>query len=244
MARETFLRAAGPALVVEAAEILGARGISVMPLKGVLLQRLVYDPTRFRPIVDVDVLVPEARFGEAYEALRSAGFSEERWEPGGWQVSLKRPNGILLGIDLHHRLSRTVRSRLTGDGLFQRGTRDEELFGIAVTLPSHEDLLAHLLLHATLHWIRYGRLHRPRISQPLSRRSHSTMGNARSICGARVSCRMRLSFFRWCSPRQTASFRHSKPPFAAIDAPLRRRAPCKRFARDSRRDIRRVAWRE
>jgi len=161
MARETFLRAAGPALVTEVAAILGARGISVMPLKGVLLQKLVYDPARFRPIVDVDVLVPEACFAEAYEALRAAGFSEGRWEPGRWQVSLKRPGGVPLGIDLHRRLSRTARSRLTAEGLFQRGTLDASLFGTAVTLPSHEDLFAHLLLHAALHWIRYGRLHRP-----------------------------------------------------------------------------------
>lgn len=161
LAREAFLRAAGPALVVEVAGILARRRIPVMPLKGVLLQKLVYDPARFRPIVDVDLLVPEARFDEAYEALRWAGFSSERWEPGEWQVSLKRPGGAPLGIDLHRRLTRTVRSRLTGDGLFQRGTSNATLFGVAVTVPCPEDLLAHLLLHGTLHWIRYGRLHRP-----------------------------------------------------------------------------------
>jgi hypothetical protein len=161
LAQETFLRVAAPALVVEVAEILGRRGIPVMPLKGALLQKLVYDPDRFRPIVDVDVLVPQARFREAYDGLRTAGFSDERWEPGDWQVSLKRPGGSPLGIDLHHRLTRTARSRLTGDGLFERGTGNTQLFGAPVVIPCAEDLLAHLLLHATLHWIRYDRLHRP-----------------------------------------------------------------------------------
>lgn len=160
-ALELFLAAAGPALVREVAEILGARGIPVMPLKGVLLQQLVYGPQRFRPISDVDILVPEARFYEAHAALREAGFTGERWEPGDWQVAMKRPGGLSLDVDLHRLLSRTPRSRLTGDGVFERGMPDKRLFGVEVVLPSADDLFAHLLMHATLHWVRYGRLHRP-----------------------------------------------------------------------------------
>ncbi|MEO8215053.1 MAG: hypothetical protein ABI560_17770, partial [Myxococcales bacterium] len=84
-----------------------------------------------------------------------------RWESGGWEVSLCDPKGPPLGVDLHRRLSRTVRSRLTVAGLFARGTPDSSLFDAPVVLPSANDLFAHLLLHAALHWTSTGALHRP-----------------------------------------------------------------------------------
>jgi Uncharacterised nucleotidyltransferase len=160
LAAEMFLKAAGPALVKRVAEILRSRQIPIMPLKGVLLQKLVYREQSFRPIVDVDLLVPEAQFTEACGLLRAAGFTDECWESGGWQVTLRDPTGPPLGIDLHRRLSRTSRAWLTSRGMFQRGTPDAQLFGAPVVIPCPEDLLAHLLLHATLHWITLGRLHR------------------------------------------------------------------------------------
>ena len=159
---EMFLKAAGPALVKRVAEILQRQGIPVMPLKGVLLQKLVYGEQVFRPITDVDILVPEARFADACVALRREGFVEDHWEVGGWQVTLRNPAGPPLGIDLHRRLTRTTRAHLTSAGMFQRGGLDEQLFGTPVVLPCAEDLFAHLLLHATLHWLRVGQLHRTR----------------------------------------------------------------------------------
>ena len=45
--------------------------------------------------------------------------------------------------------------------MFQRAVIDTRLFGAPVVLPCPEDLFAHLLLHATLHWINLGKLHRP-----------------------------------------------------------------------------------
>lgn len=158
---EMFLKAAGPALVKRVAEILGARGIPVMPLKGVLLQKLVYGERSFRSITDIDLLVPERRFFEAFRLLEAAGFSSQRWESGQWQVTLTNPNGPPLGIDLHRRLTRTARSRLTSAGIFARGRTDTQLFDAPVILPDAEDLFAHLLLHATLHWLGVGTLHRP-----------------------------------------------------------------------------------
>lgn len=158
---EMFLKAAGPALVKRVAEVLYRRRIPVMPVKGVLLQKLVYGEQSFRPIADVDILVPEPQFGAALAALRDTGFTQERWELGGWQVTLRDPAGPPLGVDLHRRLTRTSRSRLSVAGMFQRGKMDAQLFGAPVILPSAEDLFAHLLLHGTLHWLNLGRLHRP-----------------------------------------------------------------------------------
>src|SRR4051794_12798967 len=75
---EMFLKAAGPALVKRVAEILQKQGIPLMPLKGVLLRKLVYGEQSFRPIADVDILVPEAQFPDACRALRREGFTDER----------------------------------------------------------------------------------------------------------------------------------------------------------------------
>lgn len=161
LAREVFLREAGGALVRQVAEILAASGIAIMPVKGVLLQKLVYGPDVFRSISDVDLLVPEGRFEEAHAALTDAGFETARWERGHWQAVLRHPAGPPLSVDLHRRLTRTSRARLTSSGLFERGRTDDRLFGASMRIPSPVDLFAHLLLHATLDWISLDHLHRP-----------------------------------------------------------------------------------
>ncbi len=161
LAKEMFLDAGGARMVRIAAEVLSARGIVPMPLKGVLLQRWVYSDGPFRPIRDVDLLVPENRFFDAVAALAAAGFSEAHWERGQWQVTIFNPDGPRFGIDLHRRLTRTHRARLTSAGMFQRATIDTRLFAAPIMRPCHEDLFAHLLLHATLHWLNLGKLHRP-----------------------------------------------------------------------------------
>lgn len=158
--RELFFREGVPLLVRTVANVLLAKEISIMPLKGALLQRLVYGPAVFRPVSDVDVLVPPARFDDARAALRAAGFTVEREEPGGWEVAVRPPHG-LLEVDLHRRLSSTVRSKLSAQDLFNRGRRDTTLFGVEVVLPDSRDLYAHLLLHLTLNWLAGRGLHHP-----------------------------------------------------------------------------------
>lgn len=160
IATELFYTTAVPALIREVAEILRPQGIAIMPLKGALLQRWVYGTQAFRALSDVDLLVLPARFDDARAALRATGFSVEREEPGGWEIAMRRPGG-LLEVDLHRRLSSTVRSRLQPDALFARGTRDTALFGGEVVLPDARDLYCHLLLHLTLSWLAAGRLHHP-----------------------------------------------------------------------------------
>jgi hypothetical protein len=158
LAREIYLTAAAPALVREAALLLAPFHIPLMPLKGALLQRLVYKDASFRSISDVDVLVPAHQFAAAYAVLRAAGFSEAREEPALWEVALRRPKG-LLELDLHQRLSATTRSRLRPHEMFARGRADDRLFEAPVILPDPHDLYAHLLLHMTIHWVNERKLH-------------------------------------------------------------------------------------
>lgn len=147
---------AAPALVREVATILAPKNIPVMPLKGVLLQQLVYKTAAFRPMSDVDLLVPSALFPRACSALRGAGF--QALAAGG---DVFRRRGHILEVDLHRKLSTTIRSRLLPSDMFRRGKTDAQLFGVPVVLPSPEDLFAHLLLHMTLHWVNHGTLHHP-----------------------------------------------------------------------------------
>jgi hypothetical protein len=160
LAAGLYLGGLGRGLVQEAANVLAAQGIPVMPLKGVLLQQWVYAGRNqgARLISDVDVLVPPERFTEAHALLHDAGFTQAHWEGGGWQVALRRPGDVLC-LDLHRRLSRTARGGLTAERLLARATRNKTLFGVEVLVPRHEDLFAHLVLHASLHFLNRGQLH-------------------------------------------------------------------------------------
>ena len=161
-AADLFLSRSAERLVVEVALALGERRIPVMPLKGALLQKLVYvgQTSAVRRLSDVDVLVPPGRFAEAHETLRAAGFTRERWEGGRWQVAMGRP-GSLLALDLHQRLSRTARAKLTAEEMFRGAQPNRDLFGVEVFVPRPESLFAHLVLHATLHCVNNDALHHP-----------------------------------------------------------------------------------
>lgn len=58
------------------ARALAARGIALIPLKGLHLAELVYGDISLRPMADLDVLVPRAQAPEAVESLRELGYGE------------------------------------------------------------------------------------------------------------------------------------------------------------------------
>lgn len=134
----------GLAVLSQAAELLAPHGILLMPLKGIWLQRLVYPDPALRPITDVDVLVPEARYTETLARLRDAG-----WSLRGSNVSETsyRAPGLPLPLDVHRRLFGRAAFRLPTEGLFARSRPDAELFGAPVALPDPLDVFAHLIGH-------------------------------------------------------------------------------------------------
>lgn len=148
-------------LVARVARALAAEGIEVMPLKGALLQRWVYPDPAEREVSDVDVLVQPGAFRRAEAALQRAGFRWLRSEGSDWQSVWLHPE-VPIEIDLHRRLARTRRHRLTPEALFEAGHRDATLFGVPVVLPSPADLYAHLVAHASATLLLDGVLHRPR----------------------------------------------------------------------------------
>jgi hypothetical protein len=159
--RQSFLAAVvAREVVARVASVLDAEGIAVMPLKGVLLQQWVYEDAAARELVDVDVVVRPQDFARAEGALLRAGFRHLRSEPGRWQSVWRHPE-LPLEVDLHRRLARTRRHRMTPDALFRAGMRDEALFGAPVVLPDPRDLYAHLVVHGCTTYLMTNRLHRP-----------------------------------------------------------------------------------
>lgn len=133
---------AADALVADVAKKLARAGISVMPVKGALLQHWLYDDPAERPLTDVDLLVLPEDLEGAVGQLESAGYLILT-RPSFGPVVLRTPFG--LALDLHPSLFDAARYRLSTEGLFARSTEDTQLYGISVRLPSPLDVYAHLI---------------------------------------------------------------------------------------------------
>jgi hypothetical protein len=128
-----------------AARVLGlleARGVRGLPLKGAALAETVYDVESDRPMSDVDVLALE-RWPEATAALHEAGFVEVARGDHAWAFRDPGGRGI---VELH-------RSVVSAPGLFPLDVeglwaRSRPGRGQLPRLPSAEDLLVQLALHA------------------------------------------------------------------------------------------------
>jgi hypothetical protein len=128
------------ARVLDRLEAIGIRGL---PLKGAALAETVYDLESDRPMSDVDVLALE-RWPEGVLALRAGGFAEVARGDHAWAFRDPSGNGI---IELH-------RSVVSAPGLFPLDpeglwARSRVGRGQLRRLPSAEDLLLQLALHAT-----------------------------------------------------------------------------------------------
>ncbi len=129
-------------LASRALGLLEARGIRGLPLKGAVLAETVYDVESDRPMSDVDVLALE-RWPEAVAVLVEAGFAEVARGDHAWAFRDPRGDGI---VELH-------RSVVSAPGLFPLDpeglwARSRKGGGQLARLPSAEDLLLQLALHA------------------------------------------------------------------------------------------------
>ena len=130
------------ALVADVAGKLARSGISVMPVKGALLQHWLYDDPTERPLTDVDLLVLPADLEGAVKQLESAGYRSLA-RPSFGPVVLQTPLG--LALDLHPRLFDRARYRFPTHEIFARSSEDEDVYGARVRLPSPLDAYAHLI---------------------------------------------------------------------------------------------------
>ncbi len=129
-------------LAARSLELLDARGIRALPLKGCVLAETVYGVEADRPMSDVDMLALE-RFADGVVALREAGFTEVARGDHAWAFRDPAGHGI---VELHRSVvSAPGLFPLDREGLWERRRAGR---GQLRALPSPEDLLLQLALHA------------------------------------------------------------------------------------------------
>jgi len=130
------------ALAARVLDLLGARGIRALPLKGVVLAEVAYDAESDRPMSDVDVLALE-RWPEAVAVLQDAGFTEFARGDHAWAFT-DRASGTL--VELHRSVSSCPGLfPLDADAVWERARPGR---GQLPRVSSPEDLLVQLGLHA------------------------------------------------------------------------------------------------
>lgn len=156
-------RAAALTAMVQQAELaatcalLRAAGIEPMVLKGGWLAWQAYPEAAQRPLRDLDLLLPAARFRAGWDLLLQAGYRQS--EPGELPLDqllevdkspppLIAPRGTAIELHLH---AWFPEGRLEyyspppdDAGLFARARRGAD----GLLYPSAEDMLAHLVIHA------------------------------------------------------------------------------------------------
>jgi hypothetical protein len=127
----------------DVAGLLGPQNIPVMPLKGVLLQQLLYSDPAERALTDVDVIVPEHDFERSIQVLLRAGFAPRSAGRSLNECALTAPRGMT--VDLHRRLFGRGRYKLSTEALFRRGRQDSDLLGVPIHIAHPHDTAAHLI---------------------------------------------------------------------------------------------------
>jgi len=122
--------------------LLAARGLRALPLKGAAVAESLYDSPADRPMGDVDVLALDD-WAASVRALEEAGFACGERVAHAWSFVEPLTRGT---VELH-------RSLTSCPGLFAMDaaalwSRSRPVSGQVPRVPSAEDLLVHLALHA------------------------------------------------------------------------------------------------
>jgi hypothetical protein len=123
-------------------DLLGARGVRCLPLKGAALAERLYDSVAHRPMADVDLLVLD-EWSLAVTLLEKAGFVEQG-QADHARAFLDPPSGTV--VELHRGV--TSCARLFPLDLDAAWRRSRAGAGLVKRVPSSEDLLVHLSLHS------------------------------------------------------------------------------------------------
>ena len=125
-----------------------AKGIAVIPLKGILLSEYLYgDATSRDQSVDIDLLVKEKDVGRARSLLEDIGYA---FSPSGeiekylWSYNFRK--GGLPAIDLHWDITMMVRGRERINGLWDLASLRDSA-GVKYYYFKPEELLLYLSAH-------------------------------------------------------------------------------------------------
>lgn len=134
--------------ILKLLKIFALREIPIIPLKGTLLSKRLYQDIAARGVsVDFDLLIEEKNKEECCALLKNEGYSlsidgkgEHRW----WQYSFVKPKAQL--VDLHCDITPMVRSPQRIEGIW-KGSRLVEEEGICFYELEEEELLLYLSAH-------------------------------------------------------------------------------------------------
>jgi hypothetical protein len=123
------------------------RDLPVLLLKGAALLRTLYADPGQRPMLDVDLLVPKARFAEALRVARACGARLLGSAERPFTLSRYHERALLLpggtSVDLHRDLAAWPLFSVPIPGLFARARRDSD----GAHVPERIDLFVSLALH-------------------------------------------------------------------------------------------------
>lgn len=135
---------------------LAGDGVAVMALKGAALIETAYDDVSLRPMVDLDILVPEAQIARAHRLIQAMGFSPVPQTAAGAESTRLRShqypalvrNDGRVAVDVHrHLVDLDHPLRFDLSAMWERA-RDSPGGG-AHLVPAAEDLLVHVALHSS-----------------------------------------------------------------------------------------------
>ncbi len=139
----------------EVLDILTARGLHPVVLKGRSLALELWPRPCHRPPGDLDLLLEREAIRGAVEALTASGYHEPpvALRSDFSEAALLPPAGRLTPVDLHWHLFRSVGSGIDPKHLLQRA-RPARLEGRPVRVLDDADRLLFLLVHAAKHGLR------------------------------------------------------------------------------------------
>jgi hypothetical protein len=138
-------------------DLLLARGIRPIALKGADVLHRLYRSFDERSLDDVDLLVrPEDR-DAAIEALERAGWTgpdgpaRSHWFRSSFELPMSSPGPVSVAFEIHWSLGQAKRYRIDTEGLVARAL-PLDVEGRSVLRLDEHDAVAHLLLHHVQHY--------------------------------------------------------------------------------------------
>jgi hypothetical protein len=141
----------------EALDLLLARGIRPIALKGVDVLHRLYGSFDERSMDDVDLLVPREARDAAIETLERAGWvgpsepERTHWFRSSFELPLKSPGPVGVAFEIHWSLGQEMRYRIDTAGLVARAL-PLDVGGREILRLDEHDAVAHLLLHHVQHY--------------------------------------------------------------------------------------------
>ncbi len=138
--------------LVEILQKFQTADIQILVLKGMAVSHLVYPNPRLRPMSDIDLLVSKKDSQRGQALLLELGFhlASGHETPDGHHhlpIVQRRVEGVNVGIELHHNLTRALTAHTRFEALYPSAL-SFEIEGVSAKALSYENMLAHTYHHA------------------------------------------------------------------------------------------------